>query len=232
VVCQHQPWDPAPRREGYPSGGQMNTLRAATLVGQSAIKGKSRNPNNIRSSFANCQVARGDARDGGSSRFSIPKPFESNGKRVLAFLDTPNLFYSLTESSGGDFVPDYNELLSIARSRGSLVRASALVNDGFPQCGAAALSELGYSVARSEGRDCDFRFIAEAIALHRLGDTFLLCSGDHRYAELALALRALGKYVIVAAVVSCCSRELRQSSDEFICFPSKLRKYSKSGRGR
>ena len=147
----------------------------------------------------------------------------SNANRVLAFLDTPNLFYSLSRCSGGDLVPDYDELLAIARSRGPLIAASALVNDGFPEAGAASLRRRGYNIARSEGRDCDFRFIAEAIALHRRGDTFLICSGDNRYAELALALRALGKYVIVVAIASCCSMELRASSDEFICFPSKLK---------
>jgi uncharacterized LabA/DUF88 family protein len=171
--------------------------------------------------------------EGGQSSPSIHYPLSNgDGGGVLAFLDTPNLFYSLSERSGGELVPDYDELLAIARSRGSLVAASALVNDGFPETGAAALRRRGYSVARSEGRDCDFRFIAEAIALHRRGDTFLICSGDHRYAELALALRALGKYVIVAAIASCCSMELRASSDEFICFPSKMKEATRCPGGQ
>jgi hypothetical protein len=157
---------------------------------------------------------------------ACPGTSNRNGDRVVAFLDTPNLFYSLSQCSDGELVPDYEELLRIARSRGSLITASALVNDGFPEAGAAALRRRGYSVARSEGRDCDFRFIAEVIALHRRGDTFLICSGDNRFAELALALRALGKYVIVAAIAACCSMALRASSDEFICFPAKMRNSS------
>jgi hypothetical protein len=149
-------------------------------------------------------------------------PHVDTPPRVLAFLDTPNLYYSVTDSTGGDFVPDYGELLAIAGSRGDVLVATALVNDGFPERGAAPLRRQGYVVARSEGKDCDFRLVAEVIALHRSGDIFLICSGDHRFAELALALRALGKYVIVAAAVPACSRKLRVSADEFIPFPAKL----------
>jgi uncharacterized LabA/DUF88 family protein len=207
----------------------MNTLRAATLVHQSAFIGRllKYEPANSHSSYVSCQglqPARRNAADDAFGRVGVSRVSDgATQKRVLAFLDTPNLFYSLRETAGGDFVPDYHELLEIARSRGSLMVASALVNDGYPESAAVALRQLGYSVARSEGRDCDFRFIAEAIALHRWGDTFLICSGDHRYAELALALRALGKYVIVVAILPCCSQELRSSADEFVRFPSKLR---------
>jgi hypothetical protein len=142
-------------------------------------------------------------------------------RRILVFLDTPNLHYSITDSTDGAFIPDYEELLAIARTRGDVVVATALVNDGFLESGASSLRRKGYVVARSEGRDCDFRFVAEVIAQHRFGEIFLLCSGDHCFAELSLALRAIGKYVIVASALPSCSRKLRASADEFIPFPSK-----------
>jgi uncharacterized LabA/DUF88 family protein len=74
-------------------------------------------------------------------------------------------------------------------------------------------------VLLSEGRDCDYRFVDQAVAMHRIADSYLLCSGDHRFANLALMLRGLGKHVIVSALRPSCSRSLLVSADEFIPLP-------------
>ena len=160
------------------------------------------------------------------SALSQSKPSQIMGtrrKRELVFADTPNLFKSAQYCLGNEFVPNYQELLNIGRSKGVLVSAYALVNDGLPAHFVAAFVRSGYRVLRSEGKDCDYRLVDQVIAAHRSGDTFLICSGDHRYAELSLALRGLNKFVIVSAVESSCSRKLLASANEYISLPVRRR---------
>lgn len=142
-----------------------------------------------------------------------------SGERVVVLADTPNLFKSTRESFGDAFQPDYAELLSMAQSRGEEIRAFAFVNDGFPRHRANTLRANGFTVLPSEGRDCDFRIVDQAVAMHRYGQTFILCSGDHRFAAISSMLRILGKYVIVAALRQSCSSLLLHNADEFIPFP-------------
>lgn len=148
---------------------------------------------------------------------------ESQYERTASIADTPNLFRSTKDCFGDEYEPDYAALLSIARSRGTLIDAFALVNDGFPQFRVKGFERIGYRVLFSEGRDCDFRFVDQAIAMHSHASIFLLCSGDHRFADLAIVLRTIGKYVIVSALRSCCSHSLIRSADEFIPLPIKQR---------
>lgn len=157
---------------------------------------------------------------------SLSNPIETSAiasrsvhKRLILLADSPNLFRSSQDCFGPEYCPDYAELLLIAKSRGKVVTAFAFVNDGFPLRRARALERIGYKTLRSEGRDCDFRFVDQAVAMYRQGDTFLLCSGDHRFAHLASALRDLGKYIIVCALRSCCSRRLIATANEFFPLP-------------
>jgi hypothetical protein len=145
-------------------------------------------------------------------------PCESTS-RVVVLADTPNLFKSTRESFGADFQPDYVELFTMAKSRGGEIRAFAFVNDGFPKRRAGTLRSSGFTVLPSEGRDCDFRIVDQAVSMHRYGHIFILCSGDHRFAAISSMLRMLGKYVIVAALRQSCSSLLMHSADEFIPFP-------------
>jgi len=141
----------------------------------------------------------------------------------MVLADTPNIFKSTRECFGDGYLPDYAALLSHAARRGELVSAFAFVNDGFPYCYVRALQRTGYRVLRSEGRDCDYRFVEHAVAMHERADIFLLCGGDRRYRHLASLFRQLGKYVIVAAQRSCCSRRLIKKAHEFVPFPVKQR---------
>lgn len=151
-------------------------------------------------------------------------PGESQYERIAPLVDTPNLFHSTKDRLGDEYEPDYAALLSISRSRGTLADAFALVNDGYPPFRVKSFERLGYRVLFSEGRDCDFRFVDQAIAMHARANIFLLCSGDHRFANLATVLRTIGKYVIVCALRSCCSHSLIRSADEFIPLPIKQRR--------
>lgn len=143
--------------------------------------------------------------------------------RLIVLTDTPNLFRSTQECFGDDYLPDYASLRSIATCRGNLIAAFAFVNDGYPHHRVRALQQTGYRVLRSEGPDCDYRFVEHAIATHEHGDIFLLGGGDHRYSHLASVLRKLGKYVIVSALRSSCSRRLMRKAHEFFPFPIKQR---------
>jgi hypothetical protein len=156
-------------------------------------------------------------------RKPTPSFGESRDERIAPLVDTPNLFRSTKDCLGDECEPDYPGFLSIARSRGTLIDAFALVNDGYPQFRVKGFERIGYRVLFSEGRDCDFRFVDQAIAMHARANIFLLCSGDHRFANLATVLRAIGKFVIVYALRSCCSHLLIRSADEFIPLPIKQR---------
>jgi uncharacterized LabA/DUF88 family protein len=152
---------------------------------------------------------------------NIPASAVYSCTAVLA--DTPNIWFSTEECFGNEYEPDYSELISITNSRGFLSCAIALVNDGLPHHRVRRFQGLGYRVLFSEGKDCDFRFVDQAITMHSRADIFLLCSGDHRFADLATVLRALGKYVIVCALRACCSHHLIRSANEFIPFPVRQR---------
>jgi uncharacterized LabA/DUF88 family protein len=142
-----------------------------------------------------------------------------NRNRVVLLVDTPNVFETIRAAYGREFKPDYLALLSLAMSRAVELYPFPLVNDGYPKHFIHKLQITGYQVLLSEGKDCDFRFVEQAIAFHRHGDAFFLCSGDGRFVELAYALRALGKYVVVSAVRSRCANALVRSADEFFPFP-------------
>ena len=150
-------------------------------------------------------------------------------QRVVVVADTPNLYKGTQEAFGCDFEPDYTELLSIAKSRGSRLTAFAMVNDGLPRRHVTSLRLRGFVVLTSEGRDCDYRFVDQAISMHNSGDVFILCGGDGRYANLASVLRGINKYVIVSAVRTTCSFRLLRTANEFFPFPVT---YSSSGSRR
>ena len=147
--------------------------------------------------------------------------------RTIVVVDTPNIFKSTREACGNDCVPDYSELLAMARARGDLVASFALVNDGYPRYLWTALERTGYAVLQSEGRDCDYRFVEQTVAVYREADIFILCSGDHRFSALASLLRDLGKQVIISSVRSCCSRRLIANANEFMPFPVRQKKTSR-----
>lgn len=164
-----------------------------------------------------------------NSTFPTPQGLQADG-RTIVVVDTPNIFRSTQKVYGEGCLPDYSELLSIAQVHGSLISAFALVNDGYPKHLTMALERTGYTVLQSEGRDCDYRFVEQTVAVYKRADVFMLCSGDHRFSTVTCLLRDVGKRVIVCALKTSCSRHLIANADEFVPFPVRQKETARASK--
>jgi hypothetical protein len=110
----------------------------------------------------------------------------------------------------------WREMLRLAKGRGELIAALAMVNDDVPASWEKQLRALGYTIVYSHARDCDHRMIAQLVHMHDRADVFIVASGDGAFVKIACMLRRLGKQVIVFSAKACLSKALLTVADEFL----------------
>lgn len=103
---------------------------------------------------------------------------------------------------------------------GTVTAAIAVVNNGARPDLWNRLADSGYTVVRcTDAPDCDELVIAEIVRTCHPADVVVIGGGDHKYKDVAIVLRQIGKRVIVAAVRGSVSRDLLAASDQFVEMP-------------
>lgn len=140
-------------------------------------------------------------------------------KTVGIVSDTPNGTRTVESTYGQGVRPDFQQLINIARQKGTITSAIAVANSGIPRYVADDWARLGYSVRYGGMPDCDDTVFAKALTLGMKCDVLFLCSGDHCFAPVVEALTRLGKEVIVIAVRTSTAQVLLASATGFIEMP-------------
>jgi hypothetical protein len=120
---------------------------------------------------------------------------EAENLKVALLVDEPNAYFS-ARSVGEGVRPDYQEILKIAKSYGTVAQALLIVNPGarIPE---KTLPE--YEIVRGTDLDCDHLVISCAVAALAVGiNVMVLVSGDHRFIDIGKVCMRLGvKFVAV-----------------------------------
>lgn len=139
--------------------------------------------------------------------------------KVSIVLDSVNHYRRVKDKYGPDVEPDWGGLLRDAKNAGFVTAAIAVVNRGVHPSLWNRFEDVGYTVRRALADDCDEFVIAELVKTWRRADVVVIGGGDHKYAEIAMMLREVGKRVIVAAVPGSVACELLAASDDFVHLP-------------
>jgi hypothetical protein len=142
-------------------------------------------------------------------------------KRIALYMDVENLVHDLRET--GDY-GGANELITgLVRDverRGVAVAKVAYCDASLARLMAFGLAEVGVRTFPHHGGGTDVadRLLVGEIS-HGLPDSVdvvVIASGDHYFADIARALRAKGKSVVVVAREGSLSWELRRAADEVV----------------
>lgn len=142
-----------------------------------------------------------------------PKP------TIAIVLDSVNHYRSVKDKYGPRAEPDWDGLLRKAKNSGFVTAAIAVVNKGVHPSLWNRFEDSGYTVRRALADDCDEFVIAELVKTSRRANVVVIGGGDHKYADIAVLLRQLGKRVIVTAVPGSVAHELLAASDDFVLLP-------------
>lgn len=139
--------------------------------------------------------------------------------KVSIVLDSVNHYRRVKDKYGPEAEPDWDGLLIDAKNAGFVTAAIAVVNKGVHPSMWNRFEDAGYTVRKALADDCDEFVIAELVKTCRRADVVVIGGGDHKYADIAMILRELGKRVIVTAVPGSVARELLAASDDFVHLP-------------
>ncbi|MFH1451327.1 MAG: NYN domain-containing protein [bacterium] len=159
-----------------------------------------------------------------------------DGQRVAVLIDVQNLYHSAKNLYNGAKV-DFREILKLAVSQRSLIRAFAYVvktKTGEEKPFHEALSKLGIEMRVKDliifygglkKADWDVGIAVDAVRIAPSVDAIVLASGDGDFIPLVEYLKNQGKRVEVIAFSRSASSHLKEAADEFLDLEENPEKY-------
>lgn len=164
------------------------------------------------------------------------KPLKHKEQRIGILIDVQNMYHSAKNLHGHKV--NFGEVLKTAISGRKLIRAvgyAIKTESGDERAFFGALRHLGIEVKMKDLQifpggmkkgDWDVGIAVDAIKFSKFLDAIVLVTGDGDFIPLVEYLKnATGVRVEIVAFGSSCSKDLKQTADDFVDLEKNLKKY-------